>query len=108
MQADRCYRRFQFVSNGIDKAVMLLAAPNLMDQETGVHDHARNDERKKNDAEEQQPALPPIEDDPSNIERTLQRHQDDAQEEKEDDGSAAARDAHSFTLILQRGGGFTI
>ena len=102
MQADGSNRRFQFVSNGVDEAVMLFAAANLAHQKTGIDDHARNDQRKKNDAEEQQHSFAPVENDPSNIERNRQRHQADAQAEKEDDGPAAARDAHGVRLILPR------
>ena len=102
MQADRSHRRFQFVSDGIDEAVVLLAAANLAHQKAGVHDHAGNDQGKKDDAEKQQHSLAPVEDDPSNIERDRQRHQADAQAKKEDDSSAAARDAHGVRLILQR------
>ncbi len=90
------------MSNGIDETVMLLAAAKLAHQKTGIHDHPRNDQRKKDDAEKQQHPLAPVKNDPSNIERNRQRHQGDAQEEEEDDSSAAARDAHGVRLILPR------
>ena len=102
MQANGSDRRFQFVGNGVDKAVVLLAAPNLAHQKGGVHDHARDDQRKEDDAEKQQHALAPVENDPSDIEGNRQRHQANAQAEEEDDSSAAARDAHGVRLILPR------
>jgi hypothetical protein len=104
MQANRGDRRFQFVGNGVDEAVVLLAAANFTQQKGGVHDHARNDHGKKDHPEEQQHSLAPVEDDPSDIERNRQRHQANAQAEKEHDSSAAARDAHGVRVILQRGG----
>src|SRR5579863_6061444 len=100
MQADRRHRSFEFVSDSVDETVVLLAPPNLMHQEAGVYDHAGDDESKEDDAEEQQHALPPVENNPSNIERNRQRYEGDAQAEKEYDRSAAARDAHSFRVIL--------
>ena len=100
MQANGGDRRFQFVSNGIDEAVMLFAPANLAQQERRVHDHARDNQREKDDPEEQQHTLAPVENDPSNIKGNRQRHQGDAQEEEEDDGSAAARDAHGVRVIL--------
>src|SRR6266851_2086625 len=100
MQAYRGDRSFQLVGNGVDEAVVLLAAAKLTHQEAGVHDHARDDQRKKDDAKEQQHSLAPVEDNPSDIKSNRERHQGDAQEKKEDDGSTAARDAHSVTLIL--------
>ena len=78
----------------IDKAVVLLAAANFADQKAGVHDHARDDQGEKDDAEKQQHAFAPVEDDPTDVQRDRQRHQADAQAEKEDDRPAAARDAH--------------
>ena len=101
MQTDRSHRRLQFVSDRIDEAVVLLAAANFAHQKTGVHDHASDDQGEKDDAEKQQHAFAPVEDDPSDIQRDRQRHQADAQAEKENDGSAAARDAHSLILQAQ-------
>ena len=49
---------------------------------------------KEDNAEEQQHAFPPVEDDPANVERNRQGDQADAQAQEEHDGSAAARDAH--------------
>src|SRR5579863_5529550 len=102
MQTDRRHGSFQFVSDSVDETVVLLAPPNLMHQEAGVYDHAGDDESKEDDAEEQQHALPPVENDPSNIERNRQGYEGDAQAKKEYDRSAAARDAHSFRVILPR------
>src|SRR6266446_6537532 len=99
MKADRCYWSLQFVGDRIDEAVMLLVAPDLPHQEDGVHDHAGDDEREKDQAEEQQNTFAPVENDPSDIEGNRQRHQANAQAEKEDDGSASARDAHGSSSM---------
>lgn len=102
MQADGSHGCLQFVSNGIDKAVMLLAAAQLTHQKARVHDHPRDDQRKKDDAEEQQHSLAPVKNDPSDIKRNRQRHQANAQANKEDDSSAAARDAHGSSARFYR------
>src|ERR1700735_5803238 len=81
---------------------MLLAAANLAQQERCIHDHARDNQGEKDNAEKQQHAFAPVEDDPSNVERNGECNQTDAQAEKQDDGSASAGDAHGVTLILQR------
>ena len=64
------------------------------------YDHARDNQREENNAEEQQHSFAPVEDDPADVERDRQRDQADAQAEKEYDGSAATGDAHGVTLIL--------
>ena len=58
------------MGNGIDKAVVLLAAPQFAHQKNRVDDHARNDQREKDDAEKQQHAFAPVEDDPADVEGT--------------------------------------
>src|SRR5277367_777622 len=102
MQPDRSDWRFQFVSDCVDEAVVLLAAAQLAHQEDSVDDHAGDNQGKKDDPEEQQHALTPVEDDPANIERDRQRHQADAQAKEENDGSAAARDAHGSSARFYR------
>src|SRR6202046_3801500 len=81
---------------------MLLAAANLAQQERCIHDHARYNQGEKDNAEKQQHAFAPVEDNPPNVERNGECNQTDAQAEKEDDGSASAGDAHGVRLILQR------
>ena len=82
------------MSHSINKAVVLLTAPQFPHQKNRVHHHARNDQREKYDAEKQQHPFPPVEDDPTNVQGDRHRHQANAQQQKEYDCSAAARDAH--------------
>ena len=102
METDGSHRGLQFVRHCVDKAVVLFAAANFAQKEGCIHDHARDDQSKKDDAEEQQHSLAPVKDDPSNIQRDRECDQADAQAEKEYDGSAAARDAHGTRVILAR------
>ena len=90
------------MSYSIDEAIVLLTAANLAHQKTGIHNHPRDDQRKKDDAKKQQHPFAPVEDDPPNIERNRERDQANAQGDKEHDGSTAACDAHSVRLILPR------
>ncbi len=91
------------MGDGIDEAVVLLAAAKLPHQEARVHDHTGDDQGKKDDAEKQQHSLAPVENDPSNIEGDRERHQGTTQANEENDGSAAARDAHGVRRILPLG-----
>src|SRR5579864_5024233 len=102
MQADRRDRCLQLVRDGVDEAVMLLVAPDFAHKKDGIQDHASDDQRKEDDAEEQQHAFAPVEDDPSDVERDGQGDQTNAQAQKEDDRPASARNAHGVALILTR------
>src|SRR3954465_14514880 len=96
MQPNGRDRRLQFMRNCIDKAVMLLVAPHFAHEKNGIYHHSGNDQSKKDDAEEQQHALTPIEDDPADVESNRERNQANAQAEKERNRSTAARDAHTL------------
>src|ERR1035438_5013150 len=91
------------MGNRIDKTVMLLAAAKLPHQKNRIDHHACDDKGKKDDAEKQQHALAPVENDPADIQGNGQRYQTNPQAEKENDGSATARDAHGVLApILPR------
>src|SRR5579872_486218 len=81
---------------------MPLAATEFADEKAGVNDHPGDENREEDDAEEKQDAETPVEDDPANVERDREGNQADAKAEEKDDRPAAARDAHSFRLILQQ------
>ena len=74
MQPNRSYGSFQFMGDGVDEAVVLLTAPEFTHQENRIHHHPGNDQREEDDAEKQQHAFPPVEDDPSNVQGNSQRH----------------------------------
>ena len=90
IKPDRSDGRFQFVSDRIDEAVMLLVAANFTDQETGVHDEPGNQQGEKNHAQKEQDAFAPVEDDPADVQSDRQQYQTHAQNDKEGDGPAAA------------------
>src|SRR6267378_4647301 len=87
-------RRLQFMSDRIDKAVMLLVAANFTDQKNRIEDEAGDDGAKKNDAEKNFDALAPVEDDPAAADRERHRRQANAQREEEINRFLPADNAH--------------
>ena len=88
--------------NRINKAVVLLAAPDLAHQENRIHHHPGNQQREENNPKEQKHPFAPIQDDPSHIERNREGDQANPQDDEEHNRSAAARDAHENVVILPR------
>src|ERR1700745_1717671 len=84
------------MGDGIDKTVMVLAAPHLPHQEDRVHHHSCNQKSKEHDPEKQQHTLAPIEDDPTDVKRNCQRDQADASDDEENDRSTPTGDPHSL------------
>jgi hypothetical protein len=63
------------MGDGIDKCIVLLVAPDLTNQESGIEDQAKDDEEKEDDPKNKQRHLAPVEDDPTDIERNCQRNE---------------------------------
>ena len=59
--------------HGVDECVVLLVPPGFTDQEDGVHDDAREDHQKQDDAEDEEQPLAPVEDDPADVQRDDER-----------------------------------
>src|SRR5579862_8402139 len=100
MQADRGQRSFEYVGNGVDETVVLLAAAELAHKEDRIDDHSGDDQGEEDNPKKEQYDFAAVEDDPPHVEGHGERNQADAQAEKEDDGSAAARNPHSCKVIL--------
>ena len=90
MKANGGNGRLQFMSDGVDETVVLLIAPDLSDQKTGVEDEARGDCAEEDDPEKDANTFAPIEDDPAKADRDRDRSQDDSEGEKEYDFAAPA------------------
>src|SRR5580700_886120 len=84
----------QFVRDGVDEAAVLFVAADFAHQEDGVEDHAGNDGEEKYDAEEEQDAFAPVEDDPADVQGDGEGHQRAAQHDEKCDGLSAASDLH--------------
>ena len=100
VQANGCDGRFQFVSDGVDEAIVLLVASDFADEKAGVEDEAGGNGYKEDDPEKNANFLTPVEDDPAKANRADDRGQHHAKRQKEYDFAATAN-AHAE--ILARG-----
>lgn len=109
VQANRGDRSLQFVSDGVDEAIVLLVAADFANQKERVQDHAGNDRGEENDAEEQEHRFAPIQDDPTDVQRDRQRNQAHAQRDEECNGLPATGDFHGsnglyrYARCMERG-----
>src|SRR5208282_2502000 len=94
VELDRSDRSLQFMSDRVDKAVVLLVAANFPDQKDGIEDEAGDDGAEENDAEKNSDALTPVEDDPTAADGEGHRRQANAEREEKVDCLLAADDAH--------------
>src|SRR5437016_5009688 len=63
IEPDRRDRCLQFMSDCIDEAILLLAAADLTYKKDGVNHKSGDDQRKENDAEDQQRQIAPMDHD---------------------------------------------
>ncbi len=89
--------------DGIDKTVVLFVAADFADEEAGVDDHAADDRREKNHAEEKQDGFAAIENDPADVERDGDRDEAHAQRDEKRDCLPAASDRHGASRGLYCG-----
>src|SRR2546428_635520 len=94
------YGRLEFVGHGVDERIMLFVAANLTNKKDGVQHEAGDNQNKKDDAENQQRHLSPIEQNPPYIQRYREQHQADAQHDEEGYGFATTA-MHAHSLILK-------
>lgn len=90
--------RLQFVSNGVDEAVMLLVAPNLANQEERIQDKPGADRPEEDEAEENLYSFAPIENDPTKADGGRHRSEADPQRSEKNDRLAPAGNAH-FAIL---------
>ena len=96
VEADRGNRGLQFVCDGVDEAVVLLIASDLPDKVDGVEDQSRNDEEEECDSQHQHGNLPPVEDDPADVEGDGEDNQTDPEDGEEIDRFPIARGRHPW------------
>src|SRR6266568_4163265 len=85
VQANGRNRSLEFVRDRIDKAVVLLVAPDLPHQKAGVQNQPSNDGAKKDDPEKDSNSLLPIENDPAKAHAHSRGRQQHSQRQKEND-----------------------
>lgn len=97
MKADGRNGSFQFVSNGIDKAIVLFVAANFANQKSGVEYEAGSDRAKKDDPEKNLNIMLPIQNDPAEADGNCNRGQHHPERKKENEFAAPAY-AHAEIL----------
>jgi hypothetical protein len=85
----------------IEEAVLLLISPNLADKKDCVDDQTRNEHTEENDAEDERNYLPPVKDDPADIQDDRQGNETSPERDEECDGFGAARDAHDVLVYAR-------
>jgi hypothetical protein len=71
-------RSLEFVGYGIDETIVLLVQFDFTDQEARIQDQSKDNRGKEQDTEKQKHTLPPVEDDPSNVQGDGQSDQTNA------------------------------
>src|SRR5207248_3187045 len=92
---------FQLMGDRINKAVLLITAANLADQEDGVYDQTGDDQGKQNDPENELRQMPAVHYDPAHIQENSDRYQAGAQGDEE--GYFFVSSGHG-DILLDRGG----
>src|SRR5208282_6799102 len=87
--------------DGIEEAVLLLISPDLADQKDRVDDQARDKHTEKNDAEDERNNLPPVKDDPADIEDDRQGNETSPERDEERNSLGSARDAHDVLVYAR-------
>jgi hypothetical protein len=87
-------RRFEFMGDRVEKAVLLFVSAYLSHQENRVEDKPGNDHAEKDDAQNQRHHIAPVVHQPYDVEINRQPHQAGAQRNKKCDCPGAASDAH--------------
>jgi hypothetical protein len=83
VQPDGRERSFQFMSNRVDKSIVLLVAAYLANEEGSVENETSDYQQEKDYAENQQGDFARVEQNPANIQRHSQRDQTSAERYEE-------------------------
>ena len=89
------------MGDGIEEAVLLLISPDLADEEDSVYDQPCDQHTEENDAEHERNNLPPMENDPTDIEYDRQGNEASPERDEERDSFGAARDAHDVLVYAR-------
>jgi|SRR5277367_132858 len=87
--------------DGIEEAVLLLVSPDLADKEDCVDDQPRDEHTKEDDTEDERNNLPPVKDDPADVQDDRQGNETSPERDEECDGFSAARDAHDVLVYAR-------
>ena len=98
VQANRGDGSLEFVSDRVQKTVLLLVFVNFANQKNRVNHDSRDDQGEKNDSENQRNDFPPLEDNPGDVQRQRQADQAGAQGHEKRDFFGTSRNAHPRSL----------
>jgi hypothetical protein len=90
VQADGCNGSFQFMSDGVNKAIVLFIAANFANQKTGIENQTGRNRTKKDDPEKDFDIVLPIQNDPAETDGNRNCGQHYPESEKESDFAAPA------------------
>jgi hypothetical protein len=85
------------MGNGVNKAVLLIAAANLTDHEDGVNDQARNDQGEKYDPENEWYQMAAMHHDPADIQED--GHGNEAGAQRDEEGYLFVSSGHGDILL---------
>src|SRR5271169_3449391 len=89
------------MGDGVQEAVLLLVSPDLADEKDGVYDQPCDQYAEENDAQHERNNLPPMKDDPTDVEYDRQGNETSPEGDEECDGLGAARDAHDVLVYAR-------
>ena len=89
--------------DGIDEAVVLFIPANFTDKENCVQDKTGDDRDKKRYSEQHQGDLPPVEQDPSDVQRHGQHNQQGPERDEKCYRFAATGNTHAVIISDTRG-----
>src|SRR5689334_5900716 len=82
----------------VDERVMLLVPANLADQKDGVEDHAGDDCRQQQNAQNQEEAMVPVEQHPTDIKEDGDNNDADAERDKKRDRLSPSGNHHALRV----------
>ena len=82
IQPDGRDRSLQLVGDGIDEGVVLFVAADFAHQKDGVEHDAATDHQHQQDAQNQQDAVPPVQQEPADVENQEDGDQPDAERDE--------------------------
>ena len=88
--------------DGVDEGVLLFIAPDFPDQEDRIDHHSADDEGQKQEAQEKQHPVAPVEQNPADVEQDADQNQARAKRDENRDGLSPAGDHHASSLMRKR------
>ena len=98
IEPDGRHRSLQLVGDGIDEGVVLFVAADFAHQKDRIQHDAAADHQHQQDAQDQQDAVPPVQQDIADVENQQDGDQPDAERDMPGNRSAASGEFHDSRL----------